>query len=126
MLRGYEKLFRALGQTTRLKILLLLSLRELCVCELKAILQVSQPAVSQHLRILKEADLVRERRQGQWSFHSLNGKAIGRLGDFGDFIRAGPEAEPALHLDLARLSDLERNPVINCPPEGRGGSSLEG
>ncbi|MBM4760861.1 metalloregulator ArsR/SmtB family transcription factor [Bacillus sp. B15-48] len=43
-----------------------------CVCEFVEIFQMSQPAISQHLRKLKDAGLVKEQRKGQWIFYSLN------------------------------------------------------
>lgn len=64
---------KALSDKTRLRILALLRTEELCVCELVDILQMSQPAVSQHLRKLKAAKLVKEQRRGQWMFYSLDG-----------------------------------------------------
>jgi ArsR family transcriptional regulator, arsenate/arsenite/antimonite-responsive transcriptional repressor len=67
--------FKALGDKTRLRILALLKVRELCVCELTALLGMSQPAVSQHMRRLRSAKLVKERRQGQWVYYSLNPSA---------------------------------------------------
>lgn len=68
-------LYKALGDKTRLRILALLRTEELCVCELVEILQMTQPAVSQHLRKLKTAKLVKERREGQWVFYSLDATA---------------------------------------------------
>lgn len=62
---------RALADPTRVKILKLLAGRELCGCELAAALQTSQAAISQHMRRLKEAGLVCERRRSQWAFYSL-------------------------------------------------------
>jgi ArsR family transcriptional regulator len=64
--------FRSLGDKTRLRILSLLRVEELCVFELVEILQMSQPAISQHLRKMKSARLVKERREGQWVFYSLD------------------------------------------------------
>jgi ArsR family transcriptional regulator len=66
------ELFRALGDPMRLTILALLRVREACVCELVGRLPISQPAVSQHLRRLKQAGLVVERRHKQWTFYRLN------------------------------------------------------
>ncbi len=63
--------FRVLGDATRLRILMLLAIRDACVCELAAVLPVSQPAVSQHLRRLKQAGLVVEYRQKSWMFYRL-------------------------------------------------------
>ncbi|RAL21981.1 ArsR/SmtB family transcription factor [Thermoflavimicrobium daqui] len=64
---------KSLGDKTRLRILSLLKVEELCVCELVEILQMTQPAISQHIRKLKNTKLVKERRQGQWIFYSLDG-----------------------------------------------------
>ncbi|MGB9868296.1 MAG: ArsR/SmtB family transcription factor [Bacillota bacterium] len=58
---------RALGQETRYKMLKLLCSRSLTVDELCRALQVSQPAISQHLKVLKDAGLVRIRRKGRTS-----------------------------------------------------------
>nr|WP_236588298.1 metalloregulator ArsR/SmtB family transcription factor [Tumebacillus amylolyticus] len=65
--------FKSLGDKTRLRILALLRVEELCVFELVEILQMSQPAISQHLRKMKSAKLLKERREGQWVFYSIEG-----------------------------------------------------
>ncbi|SMO89920.1 ArsR/SmtB family transcription factor [Melghirimyces algeriensis] len=65
---------KALGDKTRLRILALLREEDLCVGELVEILKITQPAVSQHVRKLRNARLVKERRQGQWVYYSLDGK----------------------------------------------------
>lgn len=66
-------LFKALGDETRLKILHLLAGQELCVCEIMDALKMSQSAVSHHLKILKQARLVDDRREAKWIFYSING-----------------------------------------------------
>jgi len=63
--------FKLLGDKNRLAILGLLREEELCVCELVEILGLSQPGISQHLRKLKDAGIVRENRKSQWIFYSL-------------------------------------------------------
>lgn len=80
--------FKALGDKTRLRILALLKVEELCVCELVDILGMTQPAVSQHMRRLKQAKLVKERRQGQWVFYSLDGSIYPF---FDDVVRMLPD-----------------------------------
>jgi DNA-binding transcriptional ArsR family regulator len=67
---------KAVADPTRLKILKALNHYELCVCELMLLLNAQQSAVSHHLRILKDAGLVTERRQGKWSFHRLAGDRL--------------------------------------------------
>lgn len=66
--------FKAIGDKTRLRILSLLRNRELCVCDLTEVLEISQPGVSQHMRRLRQSGLVKERRGGQWTYYSLNGE----------------------------------------------------
>ncbi|WP_145948731.1 metalloregulator ArsR/SmtB family transcription factor [Paenibacillus sp. Y412MC10] len=63
---------KLLSDYTRLTMLSLLKDREFCVCELVEILEVSQPAVSQHLRKLKSQGVVKESKRGQWVYYSLN------------------------------------------------------
>lgn len=67
----YVTLFKALSDETRLKIVVLLSGSELCVCNIEEALGVSQAKVSRHLSVLKNAKVVGCRRQGQWIYYSL-------------------------------------------------------
>jgi ArsR family transcriptional regulator len=66
------KMLKALADEKRLLIIQLLGMRSLCVCELESLVELSQPAVSHHLRILREAGVVNDTRQGKWIFYSLN------------------------------------------------------
>ncbi|WP_102336435.1 ArsR/SmtB family transcription factor [Salimicrobium jeotgali] len=63
---------KLLGDKARLTILGMLKNGECCVCEFTEVLEMSQPSVSQHLRKLRDAKLVKEDRRGQWVFYSLN------------------------------------------------------
>jgi ArsR family transcriptional regulator len=72
----FLKVFKALSNKTRLKIVLLLSDKDLCVCEITEILQTSQPRVSQHLRVLKDASLVEEQVCGPLRIYSLQKKLL--------------------------------------------------
>jgi ArsR family transcriptional regulator len=67
-----SRTYRAFGDPNRLKILLGLSQRELCVCELGEVLEMSPPAVSHHLRLLKDLGLVRTRRAGKLVYYALD------------------------------------------------------
>ena len=62
---------KALGDPTRVELLVCLAERELCVCELVHLVAVGQPAVSRHLRILREAGLVEDVRDGQYVNYRL-------------------------------------------------------
>lgn len=65
-------IFKLLGHEIRLTILKLLEDRDCCVCEFVEIFQVTQPAISQHVRKLKDSGFIKEERRGQWMFYSLN------------------------------------------------------
>ena len=64
--------FKALSDETRLRILKLLEHGELCVCDIVGALQMVQPKVSFHLCVLKEAGLIRDRRQGKWIHYRID------------------------------------------------------
>ena len=70
-MQQYVDLFKALSDETRLRIVLLLSEKELCVCQIEAALVLSQVKVSRHLTILKYAGLVKCRKEGTWVYYSL-------------------------------------------------------
>lgn len=65
------ELFRAFADPTRLRLLNLLAVRELCVCELMAVVGEVQPKVSRHLALLRRVGLVEGRREGQWVYYRL-------------------------------------------------------
>jgi len=65
-------IFKALSDETRLKLLKILEKGEICVCDLVSVLNVSQPKISFHLNVLKEAGLIKDRRQGKWVHYSIN------------------------------------------------------
>ncbi|HHU51386.1 MAG TPA: helix-turn-helix transcriptional regulator [Firmicutes bacterium] len=73
---GLSELFRVLGDGTRTKILYLLAQEKLCVCDLAMILEMTLPAVSHHLRLLKALRLVRYQREGKMVYYSLDDEHI--------------------------------------------------
>ncbi|MBL0385648.1 winged helix-turn-helix transcriptional regulator [Tumebacillus sp. ITR2] len=99
-----EECFKAFADKTRLRILALLRTEELCVCELVEILQMTQPAVSQHLRKLKTAKLVKERKEGQWVFYSLDGSSYPF---FEDNLKVLPDLS-------SKIEELKQNGLKVC------------
>ena len=74
--------FRALADPTRVAIVNRLgSAAEVCVCDLTAAFAVSQPTISHHLRVLREAGLVEAESRGTWAYYRLVPEAIERLRD---------------------------------------------
>jgi len=70
-MKKYADLFKALSDETRLRIMVLLSEKELCVCQIEATLGLPQAKVSRHLTVLRYAGLVKDRREGLWIYYSL-------------------------------------------------------
>jgi ArsR family transcriptional regulator len=68
---GRARVFNALAEPNRLKILKLLGFREMCVCELTAALDMNQPNLSYHVKKLENAGLVRSSKEGKWVYYSL-------------------------------------------------------
>ncbi len=71
-----SRLLKALANETRLKILLLLSKREMCVCELTVALDLTQPTTSHHLNILENMRVIKDRKEGRWVFYSVANLAL--------------------------------------------------
>ncbi len=75
VMKTATNIFKALSDETRLRVIKLLEERELCVCELMQVLDMSQPRISRHLGVLKNAGLVNDRREGKWVYYSLSNGA---------------------------------------------------
>ncbi len=78
-----SELFKIFGDSTRVKILWALYESEMCVCDISALLNMSQSAISHQLRILKQTDLVKSRRAGRVVFYSLKDEHVKRIIDQG-------------------------------------------
>ena len=74
-------LFHALSDETRIAILRMLRDGELCVCELQNELDAAQSRLSFHLRVLREAGLVSDRREGRWSYYRIVPDALAEVHD---------------------------------------------
>ena len=108
-------LFRALSDSTRLRILHLLKRGELCVCDLMQILRIPQAKTSRHLGYLRKAGLVTAREDGLWSYYSLapafgslHRKLLSCLDDCAAEL-------PVVHADARRADRLGKGGGC-CPP----------
>lgn len=101
-----SQLLKLLGDSTRLTMMKLLQSHDCCVCEFTAMFNMSQPAISQHLRKLRDIELVKETRKGKWIFYSINEKHE----DY-PFIRHVLEQLPGQD---ERVTDLEAQGLRIC------------
>ncbi|MCX6023061.1 MAG: metalloregulator ArsR/SmtB family transcription factor [Chloroflexi bacterium] len=99
--------FRALSDSTRIKIVYALADQPLCVCDLAQVVGVSEPAVSQHLRLLRSLRIVRGRREGKMVYYSLEDEHVRAL--LGMALGHREEEAAPLHL---RVSEA----LLDQPP----------
>ncbi len=106
----YVELFKALSDETRLRLVVLLYRRELCVCQIEAALGISQTKASRHLSILRHAGLLKSRREGLWVYYTLKdpGKVEANL------IESLSEA---LNTELSNM--VEQAKMKTCIPKNR-------
>lgn len=74
--------YQALGGEVRLKIIQMLIGQERCVCDILEAFDLSQPAVSHHLKVLKQAGVLNTRRKGKWIYYSLNREQLRQVNLF--------------------------------------------
>ena|ERR671910_640735 len=84
------QLFHALSDETRLSILKRLRFGERCVCDLTDALEAAQSRLSFHLKVLKDAGLVTDRRAGRWMYYTLNQEALGEVAELVDALASAP------------------------------------
>jgi len=105
-LPGSTGLFAAFADETRLRLLSLLCVRELCVCDLCEVLDEIQPKVSRHLATLRDAGFVRVRRQGKWKFYRLTERPSPLQARLIACVRSCLSEVDVLAADRARLASL--------------------
>ena len=79
LLRKMAEMFKVMNDPTRLKIINALLLSEMCVCDVAALLDMTQPAISHHIKILRQSGLIRYRRDGKVVYYSLDDEHVGVL-----------------------------------------------
>jgi ArsR family transcriptional regulator len=86
------RLFHALSDRTRLSILQRLRLGERCVCDLTDALDAAQSRLSFHLKVLKDAGLVADRKDGRWMYYTLNADTLAEVAGLVDALATAPSA----------------------------------
>ena len=90
---------KAAADRNRLRILKLLQIRPMCVCELTAVLGIAQPSVSRHLMLLRNAGLVADQRDGQWIEYRLAAEGGSPAADLLDLLGGWLEGNPQVEAD---------------------------
>jgi ArsR family transcriptional regulator, arsenate/arsenite/antimonite-responsive transcriptional repressor len=103
------KIFKAVADPNRIRILKMLQQKKMCVCELSAVLGITQPSVSRHLSMLRDAGLVRDERDSQWINYELCGEKINKYAPvIMNHIRTWINKDPRISRDASMLKTLNR------------------
>ena len=108
---------RALGNPARLRILAMLGSGELCACQITEVLGLAPSTVSAHLRELRLAGLIGERKQGKWVYASL--QEVPEAARWIALARESVEGDPQIAADASVVAELRRLPVEDLCHLGR-------
>lgn len=108
-MKTMARIFKALADESRLRILALLLDGELCVCDLMAVLQLPQSTVSRHLAYLKNSGWVDDRREGVWMYYSIRDNGGALQASLIPVLKKQLTASEAAAEDQQRLAGLSRN-----------------
>ncbi len=103
-----DQLFKAVSDPTRLRLLNLLRLGRICVCDLQAVLQIPQSRVSRHLAGLRHAGLVVDCRSGNKIIYSLATAGTPQIAAIYDLLNKSCPSDEAMRADIARMKQAVR------------------
>ena len=118
MIEQFEMVAKAVGDTNRARILKMLEPRELCVCQITAVLGLAPATVSKHLSVLRMAGLVRQRKAGRWIHYRLADQAMNPYAlPVLEVMRQTLGDDSAVSDDRTRLVEVLRTPLETlCAP----------
>lgn len=109
------KIFKALSDSNRLRILNALQQKMLCVCEIKELLDLANSTVSQHLKILKDAGFIIEEKDGRWVNYMIHpNPSDNRIKEILNSLQFWIDDQKNIQNDLEMIDQLDRN--IICKP----------
>lgn len=108
------KIFKALSDSNRIRILKMLELRQLCLCEIREVLNLANSTVSKHLSILREAELIIDEKEGKWVNFYLNREHNNEYTrHLVPLIRTWLPADETIMEDQKKVKSVDRNKMCN-------------
>jgi len=108
----FVKVMKALSDPNRVRIVKMLQQRMMCVCELQAALQLAQPTVSKHLKVLEEAGLVDRRKDGLWvNYFPADGRSSPYAASLLGNLRHWLENDPEIQVLVNRMDGIQREEI---------------
>lgn len=108
-----HRVLKALADPNRMRIMNILSEKPLCVCEIEAVLGISQSNASRHLKVLKDASLIESRKDAQFVEHIVNPSALKKFTFLKPLLTAYAEYAEA-RADLEKLERLKLSDGLRC------------
>lgn len=102
-------IFKALGDDVRLRIFRLLYKNELCVCDIEAVLGISQVNASRHLAIMKGAGILTSKKKAQWVYYTVNLKLIEKHSELIEALDGELKSIPVCKKDIKTLMMVRKN-----------------
>ena len=111
-MKDFIKVMKALSDPNRVKIVKMLQHKTMCVCEMRAALQVSQPTVSKHLKILEDSGLVSSKKDGLWvNYHLTDGSGSPYAASLLGNLRHWLEDESKISEIIVQLPTIRREDI---------------
>ncbi len=109
-MRNLIKLFKALSDTNRIRILKMLEARSLCVCEITDVLNLANSTVSKHLSILRDAELIIDEKDGKWVNYYLNTSKTERyVSELLPLLSTWLPDDETIRKDAEKVKSVDRN-----------------
>lgn len=113
-MRKLSKMFKALSDPNRIRIMKMLELRPLCVCEITEVLKLASSTVSKHLSILRDAELILDQKEGKWVYYRLNdNKSELYAGEMVQLMRQWLSDSSLVVLDHKALMEKTKEDICN-------------
>lgn len=111
-MKDFVRVMKALSDPNRVKIVKMLQHKTMCVCEIRAALQIAQPSVSKHLKILEGAGLVDSIKDGMWvDYHLTDGSRTPYAASLLGNLRHWLEDEPVIAETVKKLPGIRREEI---------------
>lgn len=108
-MRDQLKVFKALGDKNRVRIVKMLEGKPMCVCEITAVLKLAPSTVSKHLSLLHEAELIQDKKDGKWVNYSLPKKSqIPFVSEILKILRHSLRDDPTVLTDIEKAAKVSR------------------
>ena len=113
-MRELVKVFKAVADKNRIRILKMLQHKKMCVCELSAVLGITRPSVSRHLSLMKEAGLVEDERNSPWIDYRLCEEKINHYAPIiQSYLKDWINDDPKIKEDIKKIKTLNREELCS-------------